>query len=203
MSKEWGENKSNLKTALSRSRWRSNSRAWEMAVRVQHDQLLSLLSDLKRRSWSDINGWERRYPIINRKMKVSPRGSFSFPSEEAKRFDTHDRSKQPRRGREDKWTASDSAELLWARTNDSPDASHLLYVSAWCLMSASHTRTVQQLMKEEPCSVIVATCLTPNFVYYIENCSTSTQQKKKAWFLNQCVLGSLTEMLFSGTNNNQ
>lgn len=32
-------------------------------------------------------------------------------------------------------------------------------------------------MKEEPCSVIVAACLILNFVYYIENCSTSTQKR--------------------------
>lgn len=47
-------------------------------------------------------------------------------------------------------------------------------------------------MKEEPCSVILATRLTPNFVYYIENCSALNNNSKKikikkkigVWFLD-------------------
>lgn len=50
-------------------------------------------------------------------------------------------------------------------------------------------------MKEEPCSVIVATCLTLDFVYYIENCWTLTE-KKKGLVSRRCLLGSLTEQLF-------
>lgn len=55
-------------------------------------------------------------------------------------------------------------------------------------------------MKEEPCSVIPATRLTPNFVYYIENCSAlnnnSKKKKKKGSGFSTVCAGLIKEDTF-------
>lgn len=133
--------------------WRCKSGRWAMeaARRKTHlysDSLYQSASvNLIGTSWSASDGWYQGCLIKNRlyfrRGSWLPSEVHFLPKQVAERLDTKDTSKQPARGRKDKWTECDIAGLLWAFTNDSSYASQSWHMSAPCLMSPSDMRRLQ------------------------------------------------------------
>lgn len=168
---------SNLKTPPSRSRRRSNSGAAEMAIK---GTARSVSADLIRRAWSDISGWEGRYPIINRRMKVSPEDHVPFQEK-------RQRGLTPMTGPNNLREAEKTNELPMTVLGSYKRLPiHLPLVVCVCMVFNECFTYQDSSITNEGRTVLCYCSRMPDtklcMLLYIENCSTSTQ--KNAWFLD-------------------